>query len=91
MRHQQKAQFQQQWHLTPAQSLQQSAPFGSVVRLAGLQREGYGRARVRRSEMDLGVPPASGFADILRTVFLGAPVPSGCTFTWYCPATRLRS
>ena len=56
-------------------------PRGGIVRLARRERERYGRARVRRDEMDLGVPTATGLADSLRTVFFGAPVPSGCTLT----------
>lgn len=70
-----------QWANGRAQPRQQCTSFRSIVCLAGRQREGYGCARIRREEVDLGVPTATGLADSLRTVFFGAPVPSGCTFT----------
>jgi hypothetical protein len=55
-----------------AQTFQQFAALGPVVRLAWRQRERYGRARVRGDKVDLGVPAATGLADSLRTVFLSA-------------------
>ena len=57
------------------------ATFRRIVRLSGRERESYGRARVRRKEVVLGVPTTTGFADSLPTIFLGAPVPSGCIFS----------
>ena len=35
---------------------QQGATFGSIVRMAGRQREGYGRSSIRGNQMNLGVP-----------------------------------
>ena len=58
---------------------QQGATFGSIVRMAGRQGEGYGRSSIRGNQMNLGVPSAARLADGLRSVFFRAPVPSGCT------------
>ena len=58
---------------------QQGATFGSIVRMAGRQGEGYGRSSIRGNQMNLGVPAAARLADGLRSVFFRAPVPSGCT------------
>ena len=68
-----------QWPIRSAQATQQRAAFGRIVRLAGRQRERYGRSSIRGNHMNLGVPPTSGFADGLWAVFFNAPVPSGCT------------
>jgi len=64
-----------------AQIAQQFAPLRRVVRLAGRQRERYGRSSIRGNHMNLGGPSAAGLADGLGAVFFRAPVPSGCTLT----------
>lgn len=64
-----------------ANALDQFTAFGRVLRLTWPQREGYGRARVRGKEVDVGVPSATGIADSLRTVLCRAPVPSRCNLT----------
>ena len=61
------------------QAVEQSTAFNCVVRLAGRQRERYGCSSIRGNHMNLGFPSASGLANGLGTVFLSAPVPSGCT------------
>ena len=72
--HQQRQAF---WHRP--QFRQQGATFGSIVRMAGRQGEGYGRSSIRGNQMNLGVPSPARLADGLRPVFFRAPVPSGCT------------
>jgi hypothetical protein len=62
-----------------AQLLERRAALWRIERLTRLQRERYGRVGIRRDEVDRGVPPTTGLADSLRTVFFRAPVPSGCT------------
>ena len=64
-----------------AQAAEQCAPGRCIVRLARRQGKRYGRSSIRGNHMNLGGPPASGFADGLGAVFFNAPVPSGCTFT----------
>ena len=66
--HQQRQAF---WHRP--QFRQQGATFGSIVRMAGRQREGYGRSSIRGNQMNLGVPSAPRLADGLRSVFLERP------------------
>src|SRR5258707_13166717 len=58
---------------------QQGPTFGSILRMAGRQGEGYGRSSIRGNQMNLGVPSAARLADGLRSVFFRAPDPSGCT------------
>ena len=62
-----------------SETSQQCPAFRGVVCLAGRQRERYGCARVSCDHMNLGVPSAARLADGLGSVFLRAPVPSGCT------------
>ncbi len=56
---------------------EQGTAFGRIMRLSARQAEGQGRSLIRGNHMNLGVPSASGLADGLRPLFLGAPVPSG--------------
>lgn len=55
----------------------QDPAFGRIMGLSARQAECQGRSFIRGNHMNLGVPSASGFADGLRSLFLGAPVPSG--------------
>ena len=60
---------------------QKFAAFDGVGGLAWRESKSYGRSSIRGNQMNLGGPSATGFPDGLRTVFLKAPVPSGCTLT----------
>jgi hypothetical protein len=53
-----------------AQSAQQLAPLGRVVRLPRRQGERYGRSSIRGNHMNLGGPSAARSPDGLWTVFL---------------------
>ena len=52
---------------------QKLAAFRCIVRVAGRQREGYGRSSIRGNHMHFGVPSASALADGLWAVFLERP------------------
>ena len=56
---------------------EQGTAFGRIMRLSARQAECQGRSLIRGNHMNLGVPSASGLANGLRSLFLGAPVPSG--------------
>ena len=60
-----------------AQSLQERAALGRIVRLAWRKREGDGGSSIRGNQMNLGSPSAAGLANGLWAVFFSAPVPSG--------------
>ena len=60
-----------------AQTLQERAALGRIVRLAGREREGDGGSSIRGNQMNLGCPSAAGLSNGLRAVFFSAPVPSG--------------
>lgn len=57
---------------------QQRASCRRIVILAGGESEGDGAAITRGNPMKFGGPATAGFADGLGTVFVKAPVPSGC-------------
>ena len=63
------------------QPVEQFAPLRPIVGLARRERERYGCPIIRGNHMKLGGPSTSGLADGLWSVFLAAPVPSGCTLT----------
>ena len=75
------------------QSGQQIAALGSVVHLAGRERERYRRSSIRGNQMNLGAPSAVAIGQSLGD--LNAPVPSGCTFTMVesieTASTRMRT
>jgi hypothetical protein len=52
----------------------------SVRRIVVVTRpksKNYGRSSIRCNHMNLGIPSAAGFADLLRSVSFRAAVPSG--------------
>ena len=54
----------------PRQLPKKLAAFGSIVRVARRQGEGYGRSGIRGNHMHFGVPSAAALADGLWSVFL---------------------
>ena len=60
-----------------AQTPQERAALGCIVRLAWRECEGDGGSSIRGNQMNLGSPPAAGLANGLWAVFFSAPVPSG--------------
>ena len=60
-----------------AQTVQERAALGRIVRLAWRECEGDGGSSIRGNQMNLGSPSAAGLSNGLLAVFFSAPVPSG--------------